>query len=171
MDLVPAKDAEEGVGLEDPPGRRLAVDVGAVSLIVVRVVADDLGVLVVHRVRPEQVAERPLDRYLLEPVNHRVQSPDGSEVRRDPAMHREILVGDHRRERQAIEQVGKEVIGLLVVLAYAFLAESEMFRHFAGLVIPPQHEEFGRMVQLGRGVRQKWWLTFMLRRRSMISTP
>jgi hypothetical protein len=97
LDLVPAKDAEEGVGLEDPPGRRPAVDVGAVSLIVVRVVTDELGILVVHRVRPEQVAERPLDRYLLEPVNHGIQSPDGGEVRRDPAVHREILIGDYRR--------------------------------------------------------------------------
>ena len=50
LDLVPTDDADEGVSLEDPLGRRLAVEVGAVPLIVVGVLADELGILVVHRI-------------------------------------------------------------------------------------------------------------------------
>ena len=50
LDLVPTDDAEEGVGLEDPLGRSLAVDEGAVPLIVVGVLVDELSILVVHRI-------------------------------------------------------------------------------------------------------------------------
>ncbi len=50
LDLVPTDDAEEGVSLEDSLSRSLAVDVGAVPLIVVGVLTDELGILVVHRI-------------------------------------------------------------------------------------------------------------------------
>jgi hypothetical protein len=50
LDLVPTDDAEEGVGLEDPLGRSLAVDEGAVPLIVVGVLVDELSILVVDRI-------------------------------------------------------------------------------------------------------------------------
>mmetsp|Transcript_21994 Transcript_21994/g.62851 ORF Transcript_21994/g.62851 Transcript_21994/m.62851 type:complete len:376 (+) Transcript_21994:482-1609(+) len=101
------------------------------------------------RVRPDQVAEEALARRLLKPVEAG-DALERGEVGRQAAMHREELPIDRGRERQGVESVHKRIVHALVVLVLALLAEVEEARHLPALVVSAQHLDSLRVYDLVR---------------------
>jgi len=73
-------------------------------------------------------------------------------------MQGQKLVIDKARNGEGIESFHEELVGLLIVLVDTLRSEVEELGHLAALVVPSQHVNGGRVVQL-QGIQKKHHLT------------
>lgn len=110
----------------------------------------DAPAAAVVRVRPQQVAHRPLVRHLLHAIDlaDLVECVDG---RREAAVQAEDLVVDQRGKRQVVEQVGEVLPHVRVaVLAQALVIEAIHLRDLARLVVAAQNRDAVGVAHLER---------------------
>ena len=111
---------------------------------------------VLLRVRPQQVAHRPLVRHLLLPV-YRAEAVERGHRRAEPAVHgKDAAVVDRGGQREVVEAVGAGAphVGV-AVLAHALVVEAVDLRDLPRLVVPPDQGHPVRVAHLEREEQQK----------------
>lgn len=105
-------------------------------------------VSVIHRVRPEQVAQEALKRWLNEPVDV-VDVRLGVELWRNATVHAKVVPVDIGSDGHGFEALDEKLVDLLIVeLLKDFRPESEMLRHRARLVVAAEHDDLAGIVEL-----------------------
>jgi hypothetical protein len=167
-DLVPAKDAREAITFKHLLGGILSEEIRTVSVMIVRKILNHIGIIVANGVGPHQIAHCPLSRHLLKPVYLGVNFIHLLDPRTYPAVHSEVLISYKAGEGHAIKQFHKSFIRLNIILLDDLLPKRKSLSHRPRLVIPSEHVELTRIVQLPH-----YWLhlTLIASINSMISRP
>ena len=78
------------------------------------------GIAIVHRVRPEQIAQETFERRLYEPI-HIFNISLSAQFRRDTAMHAKIISIDICSDWHCLETLDKQFVDLLIVELLQYL--------------------------------------------------
>ena len=88
------------------------------------------GLIVIHGVRPHQVAEDAIKRNLLPAINI-INLFNLLELRRDTSVHGEVLPSDRARDGHGVEDFHEHIIDLHIEALQDFVAECKRLSHIA----------------------------------------
>lgn len=88
-----------------------------------------------NRITPQQITVEPSIRWLLKPIDLRVNIFNLNHLWWDTAMDAQIQIIDDTHQRKSIKEVHDQIISLLIVLFQALVSESEVLGHTPALVV------------------------------------
>lgn len=141
LHLVGSDDGDELCLFEEVAGMLAAEEDRTVALIIgdEEVAVVGLPVILLNRIRPDQVTNGPLERHLIKSLQFLqiLQTfPSGC----DASMDTEVILIDDADKGEGIEGIHDIEVDILVVLLNGLLVEVHDLRHLTRLVVAPQHD-------------------------------